>query len=103
MNERERILRKVVEKYKNDIIFHVSSDECMIEFFEPWTVWIQPLGYEIIEDEAECYVEVLLKSPKDTNEPRVGTYAEKYLEVSWDYVKNIVPKKLWEALMKRRS
>lgn len=35
MNERDRILRKIVEKYKHEIIFHVSTDECMIEAIEP--------------------------------------------------------------------
>lgn len=85
MNESDRILRKIVEKYKDDIIFHVSSNECMIKVLEPWTIWIQPLRYEIIEEEVEGYVQMLLKTLKDPNEPRIGTFAKKYMEIHMEH------------------
>lgn len=89
---KERIPKKVVEKYKNDIIFHVFSNECMIEVVEPWTAWIQPLGYEIIKFEAKGYVQVLLKSPKATCEPRMDTYLEKSMEVHLEHSKHVMRK-----------
>lgn len=98
MNKRETIPKKSVAKYKNDIIFHVSSDKCMIEAVEPQNIWIQHLGYEVIGDEAEGYVQVLLKSLKDTSEPRVGSYAEKYMEFHLEHKKPKIRKKVDEML-----
>lgn len=81
MHERERIPRKMVEKYHNDITFLVSIDECMMEAMEPRTVWIPALGYEISEQEITSYVDILLRSLKDETKERYMTYEEKYMEV----------------------
>jgi hypothetical protein len=46
----------------------------MIVAVEPQTIWIQPLDYKITKYEEKGYVQVMLKSPKDSSEPIVGTY-----------------------------
>lgn len=59
MNDRERICKSLVEKYANDITLLVSTNECIIEVVEPGKIWIEPLGYEIVKDEIERYIELL--------------------------------------------
>lgn len=66
MHERERIPKKMIEKYKDEIIFMVSIDECIIKVVEPRIVWILAMGYEIIEQEIISLVNFMLIKPKDT-------------------------------------
>lgn len=80
------------------MISYVSSDECMIEVVEPQSIWILPLGNEIIEDEAEGYVQMLVEIPKDSNKPRIGIYAEKSMEVHLKHKKPIIRKNVEKKL-----
>lgn len=81
MQMRYRIPESIVEKYKHTICFMVETDTTCMEAVEPRNKWIHPLGYEVEEQVLEAYVQVLLSSPKDPNEPRWGTYEEKTREV----------------------
>jgi hypothetical protein len=71
----------VVEKYANDITFLVSTNECLIEVFEPRALRIVPLGYEFDEQTIEGLIEIFLSSPRDPSLPRHETFDKKSTKI----------------------
>ena len=47
-----------------------------IQVVESQKIFLDPLGYELTDDIATRYIDLLLKSEKDQDEYRFGTYDE---------------------------
>ena len=76
MNKRLRIIKNLVDDYKDDIYFMVDSDKVYIQVARPRIVWVKPLDYEVNIDETKDIIEALIKK---TNDPKIayfGTYDE---------------------------
>ena len=54
----------------------VDTDWSHIQAVEPWETFLDPLGYELSDDVAIGYIDLLLKSEKDQAKYRFGTYEE---------------------------
>lgn len=81
MNNRARIPKSIVEKYKDIICFMVNKYECMMEAIQPRIVWIMPMGYEVDEATLDAYAQHLLQAPVDEKQEKFGTTQEKGLKV----------------------
>ena len=55
MNNRFRILKKLVEDYTNDVCFMVDGDMVYIQADRMGITWIKPLSYEVNIDEKKGY------------------------------------------------
>ena len=76
MNNRFRILKKLVEDYKDDVCFMVDSDKVYIHAVRPKIAWVKPLGYEVNINETKDIIETLVNEPVDPKSKYFGTYDE---------------------------
>ena len=53
MRERYRVPPPMVEKFKDDICFMIDIGFTYIEVVEPRMLYVEPLGYDILEGEIE--------------------------------------------------
>ena len=51
MNRKYRILRKLVEDYKDDVCFMAYYDKEYIQVVKPRVMWVKPLSYEVNIDQ----------------------------------------------------
>ena len=70
MKKRFRILASLAEKYKDEICFMVEIDVTCMEVVEPRVNFIDPMGYEMLEELIEGYAKIVLESEKDNEYPR---------------------------------
>lgn len=54
----------------------VYTNFTYIELVEPRMKYVEPLGYEVTEEKVEGYVEVIVKSARDEEFNRFGTFEE---------------------------
>ena len=76
MKHRFKIAPIIVERFKNDICVMVDIDLTHIQAVEPQETFLDPLGYELSDDVAIGYIDLLLNSEKDQIEYRFGMYEE---------------------------
>ena len=76
MKQRFRIAPAIVDRFKNDICFMVDTDLTYIDVVEPWETFLEPLGYELSDDIAISYIDLLLKSDIDQASYKFGIYKE---------------------------
>ena len=67
----------MLEKYKNDFLFMVETNNTCMEAVEPRVKLIEPMRYEMSAEIIEGYLQIILQSKKDTKCPRCGTYEDK--------------------------
>ena len=78
----------------------VDTDYTYIQVVEPRETYLDPLGYEISDDIAIRYIDLLLKLEKDEAEYRLGTYDEINLSAHQAYLEKTSHKKV-ECFMKK--
>ena len=76
MNDRFRILEKLVSDYHDDIYFMVDCDNVYIQAVRPRVVRVKPLGYEVNIDETRDIIEELINEIFNPKAPYFGTYEE---------------------------
>ena len=76
MNNRFRILEKLVIDYHDDICFMVDCDNVYIQAVKPRNVWVKPLRYEVNIDETKYVIEALINEPVNPKVDYFGTYEE---------------------------
>ena len=76
MRQGFRIAPAIVERFIDDICIMVDTNFTHIQVVEPWETYLDPLGYEISDDIAIGYIDLLLKYENDQAEYRFGTYEE---------------------------
>lgn len=76
MKERFKIAPVIVDRFKNDMCFMVDIDLNYIEELEPQEIFLEPLGYELNDDIAIGYIDLMLKSEIDQASYIFGTYEE---------------------------
>ena len=76
MRQRFRITPAIVDRFKEDICIMADIDYNYIQAVEPWETFLDPLGYELNDDTLVSYIDLLLKSEKDKEKYRFGTYDE---------------------------
>ena len=76
MRRRFRIAPAIVGIFKEDIFLMVDIDFTYIQVVEPQKIFLDPLGYELTDDIAVRYIDLLLKSKKGQAKYRFGTYDE---------------------------
>ena len=76
MNNTFRILKKLVEDYKDDVYFMFDSDKVYIQAIRPRITWVKPLGYEVDIDETKDIIEALVNEPIDPKASYFRTYDE---------------------------
>ena len=59
MNNRFRILEKLVSDYHDDVCFMVNYENVYIQAVIPRNVWVKPLGYEVNIDETKDIIKAL--------------------------------------------
>ena len=76
MNKRLRIIKNLVDDYKDDIYFMVDSDKVYIQVARPRIVWVKPLSDEVSIDETKDMINALINKPDDPKIAYFGTYDE---------------------------
>ena len=76
VKQRYRIAPAIVDRFKNDICFMVDTDLTFIEAIEPRETFLEPLGYELSDDVAISYIDLMLKSNIDQASYIFGMYKE---------------------------
>ena len=76
MRQRFRIAHAIVERFKEDICVMVDTNFTYTQVVEPQETFFDPLGYELSNNIAVGYIDLLLKFEKDQAEYRFGTYDE---------------------------
>ena len=76
MNNRFKILEKLVSDYHDDVCFMVDCDNVYIQVFRSRILWVEPLGYEINIDETKDIIEALINDPENPKVAYFGTYEE---------------------------
>lgn len=99
MRERFRIPRSMTYKYKEDIYFMVDTNFTYIEEVEPHMMYVEPLGYEIIEEEIERYEKIILEENQDKEFDMLGTNKELMQSASQAQLEKFAKNKV-EAIMK---
>lgn len=67
----------MVKEYKDDIWFHVDSDSCIFQVFQPRTFELPSMDYEANENIVRVYANVLLSKPIDVTSPRFDRYEKR--------------------------
>ena len=65
-----------MDRFKEDICILVDIDYVYIQAVEPQETFLDPLSYELSDDVAVGYINLLLNSEKDKVEYRLGTFHE---------------------------
>ena len=65
MSQRFRIAPIIVERLKEDICVMVDTNFTYIQVVEPWETFLDLLGYELSDEVAIGYIDLLLKFEKD--------------------------------------
>lgn len=94
MKKRSIIAPALVEKYKNDICFIIETNVTYMEAVEPRVKFIDPMGYEMIEELIEVYTKIILENDRDEECPRWGTYEEKVKEFHSEFHRKDTKKKV---------
>ena len=76
MNNRFRILEKLVDNYQDDVCFMVDCDNIYIQVVRLRTIWVKPLGYEVNIDETKDIIEALINESINPKDAYFGTYEE---------------------------
>ena len=76
MKNRFRILKKLVEDYKDDICFMVDYEKVYIQAVRPRVAWVKPLEYEVNINDTKDIIEALLNETMDPKATYFGTYDE---------------------------
>ena len=76
MKHRFKIASTIIDIFKNGICFMVDTNLTYIEAVEPIETFLEPLGYELNDDVAIGYIDLMLKSEIDQASYRFGTYEE---------------------------
>ena len=76
MNNRFRILEKIVNDYQYDVCFMVDYDNVYIQAITLRTVWVKPLGYEVNIDETKDIIKALINDLVNPKATYFGTYEE---------------------------
>lgn len=76
MHKREIIPTSIVKKYKDNILFLVDIDCCIIQVVQPRTFWVPPMGYDVVADIVKIHVNMLLSKPINSKAKRFGTCEE---------------------------
>ena len=76
MNNRFRILKKLVSDCKDDICSMVDYDKVYIQVVNPRVVWFKPLSYEVNINDTKDIMKELLNEPVDPKATYFGTYDE---------------------------
>lgn len=87
MLRRQRILKEIFDKYKEDITFVFTTNKYFMEAIVPRKIWIPQFGYEVTKDMIESTTQVLPKSLVDDTQERFGTTAKKSLKVHMEHTK----------------
>lgn len=66
----------IVDRFKEDICILVDIDHTYIQVVEPWEKFLDPLSYELSDDVAVGYIDLLLNSDKDKVKYQFGMYDE---------------------------
>ena len=69
-----KIAPAIIERFRDDICVMVDKDLTHIQVVESGEIFLDPLGYELSDDVAIGYIDLLLNSKKDQAEYRFGTY-----------------------------
>ena len=81
MNNRFRILEKLVSDYHDDICFMVDCDNVYIQAVRLRVVWVKPLGYEVNIDETRDIIEELINELVNPKALYFGTYEEAKMKI----------------------
>lgn len=76
MHARERVSSTIVDSYKDDVCFLVSTNHCIIQAVEPRTGYVPELKYKITSKTAKAYADALTKANLDLSAYRFGCYEE---------------------------
>ena len=76
INNRFRILEKLVSDYHDDLCFMVDYDNVYIQAVKLRIVWVKPLGYEVNIDETKDIIEALINEMVNPKATYFGTYKE---------------------------
>ena len=76
MKQRFRISLAIVDRFKEDICILVDTYHTYIQVVEPQKTFLDPLSYELSDDVAIGYIDLLLNLDKDKVEYRFGTFHE---------------------------
>lgn len=94
MYAREKIPKKIVDKYQSTICFMVDTNQCLIEVGERRIVWIIPMGYEVEEKIIDFYAQNILRQLIDPSKEIFGTYVEKDLKLHYEFKKPTIVNKV---------
>ena len=98
MKKRYRIPPTLAEKYKDEICFMVEIDFTCMEVVVPHVKFIEPMGYEMSDEQIEGYAQIILYSKVDSKLPRGGAYTKKMREVKTNKIVKDSKKKVEKVI-----